>query len=123
MGTRQRRKTARRAVRDYRDCVRKLETIRWELGPPAGRGWVTRGAYGQFEEFYEPDLPELRWGVDYEKRRGLRTVQRKLRRYDRLLKWAHTLSLKALASIERLRRVMRPGETVRDVLRSRRAST
>ena len=103
--------------------MRQLETIRWELGPPAGRGWVTRGSYGQFEEFYEPDLPDLSWGVDWEKRRGLRTAQRKIRRNDMLLKRAHTLSLKALASLERLRRVMRPGETVRDVLRGRRASS
>lgn len=124
-GERTRRKAARRAVRDYRNCVRQLEAIRLELGPAAGRGWVTRGYAGQFEEFYEPEAHErpLSLALEFKSLPGLRISQRIIRRYDRLLKRAHTLSLKALASTERLQRVMHPRETVRDVLRGRRADT
>lgn len=123
MDTRQRRKTAQRAVRDYRNCLRQLEAIRLELGPPAGRGWVERGYGGQFEKFDEPLEPVLSSHLDWKDRRDLRTSQQKIRRYNNMLRRAHTLSLKAVASLQRLQHVMRPRETVRDVLRGRRAST
>lgn len=122
VGTRQRRKTARRAFRDYKSCVRQLEALQWELGPPR-REWVERNALGQIEEIVESPGSPLSWPLllvlQLEDRRGLRTSQRTIRRYDKLLKRAHDLTLKAVGSLERLRRVMRSGETVRDVLRGR----
>lgn len=123
MGTKQRRKTARRAVQDYRKCRRQLKALHLELDPLAGREWVERDYFGRFERFVEPPSSPLTSYLDLTDRRGLYSSQRTIRRYDRLLRRAHTLSLKAMASLHRLQRMMLPTETVRDVLRGRRAST
>lgn len=84
---------------------------------------MSRGYGGQFEEFFEPQFRDLSWSLDLKDLRDLRISQRRIRRYDVLLKRARTLSLKAVASLERLQRVMRRGETVRDILRRRTVST
>jgi hypothetical protein len=123
MTTRQRRKTAQRAVRDYRNCWRQLKALQQELDPLTRREWVERDYNGQFERFVESPSSPLSSSLDWNGRRSLRRSQRIIRRYDIMLKRAHTLSLKAVASLERLQRVMRPREAVRDVLRGRRAST
>jgi hypothetical protein len=123
VGTRQRRKTAHKAVRDYGKCVWQLEALREELGPPLGRGWMQRNDLGQMKEIFEPSSPPVSWSLEEHDLRSLRASQRQIRRYGTLLRRAHTLSLKAAASLERLQRLMRRKETVGDVLRRRKAST
>ncbi len=122
-GERRRRKTARRAVRDYRNCVLQLGALQRELGPPRGTEWVQR-SLGQFEKFIASwSLPLGFWPLNIDTRRRLRKHQRIIRRYDIMLKKARTLNRKAIASLERLQGVMRPRETVRDVLWGRSAGT